>query len=515
MINFIGGLYAKIFSCGFFAKMNSLVLHFALRARGYNNFRNNDESGESFFIDKISAVNMEKIAVGIYVMQKNEDVLLPIFIDYYGNLFGYSSIHIFDNGSDDDMKPVLAGAEEKGCNVFYNYNSASDFENKGKIIGEYITKNIEKFNVSIPLDCDEFIVLEQSGKRYISKDLFHKYFSSRPDGAHIVQNRFVNNPYCANTFYQPVKAPKIYFKNCSVDMSSVGFHTANIPNEYDTFQGGALVYYEFHNRPLKDLIQKSKEKMKLRIDLQNIPENYSGNGYHLHKYLFWNHEYEYIEEIYKHQRFTYTGLATFFEKIGQSVPFCNNIINVGETLFSGDDALFKTLIHQTKKYCEYGCGRSTIWVSSRTNAQIVSVDTSQEWAQKIIKAIDKSKSCRTITWIDCGPVGDWGYPKSLEHKDNFISYAEEPWKTDKTYDLVLIDGRFRVLCFLVSLKNAKPGTKILFDDYINRPHYHVIEKVVDRLTTCGRQCLFEVPELSLAQNQIIDNLINKYRFVMH
>lgn len=65
MIDSIGGLYAKIFSRGIFAKMNSLFLHFALRARGYNNFRNNDESGESFFIDKILAPTNPKLCIDI------------------------------------------------------------------------------------------------------------------------------------------------------------------------------------------------------------------------------------------------------------------------------------------------------------------------------------------------------------------------------------------------------------------------------------------------------------------
>ena len=33
-------------------------------------------------------------------------------------------------------------------------------------------------------------------------------------------------------------------------------------------------------------------------------------------------------------------------------------------------------------------------------------------------------------------------------------------------DCVLVDGRFRVCCFLTSLKNAEQGTRIIFDDYV-------------------------------------------------
>ena len=48
--------------------------------------------------------------IGIYLMQKNEDVLLPLFVDYYVSLFGYQSIHILDNGSNETLRPQLNNA---------------------------------------------------------------------------------------------------------------------------------------------------------------------------------------------------------------------------------------------------------------------------------------------------------------------------------------------------------------------------------------------------------------------
>jgi len=65
MISVIGGLYARIFSRGIFVKINTLLLSFALRARGYNNFRNNKESGESFFINEILAPTNPKLCIDI------------------------------------------------------------------------------------------------------------------------------------------------------------------------------------------------------------------------------------------------------------------------------------------------------------------------------------------------------------------------------------------------------------------------------------------------------------------
>ena len=199
---------------------------------------------------------MEEIKVGIFLMQKNEDDLLPLFIDYYGSLFGFESIHILDNGSNKKLRPILTNAEYKGCKVIYDFDKPEDFENKGKIIGKMITNNVNKFNISLPLDCDEFIVLESFGDRHVSKDLFHKYFSSLDDGAHLVKKRYLNNPYKKDHYYQRAKNPKYFFKNCPVDIDSVGFHSIRKSSLIGEVKESSLEYFEYHNRSFEELIEK-------------------------------------------------------------------------------------------------------------------------------------------------------------------------------------------------------------------------------------------------------------------
>ena len=213
---------------------------------------------------------MEEIKVGIYMMQKNENVLLPLFVDYYGSLFGYQSIHIFDNGSNETLRPQLTNAENKGCKVIYDFYKSEDFESKGKIIGELIKDNINKFNVSLPLDCDEFIVLESSVDRYILKELFYKYFSSLKDGAYLVKKRYLNNPYKKDNYYQPTKGHKYFFKNCPANITSIGFHSISDSSLVRKAKESSLAYFEYHNRSFKELVEKSKEKMKLRIMVLRI-----------------------------------------------------------------------------------------------------------------------------------------------------------------------------------------------------------------------------------------------------
>lgn len=165
-----------------------------------------------------------------------------------------------------------------------------------------------------------------------------------------------------------------------------------------------------------------------------------------------------------------------------------------ELLFDGDDLVFKQLAMKSKVYFEYGCGKSTIWCSFNIKGGIYSVDTSNEWVQDT-----KSKSCPNniphLSLVDCGAIGEWGRPTSYLLRDNFKEYVIGPFKlTSNSPDLILIDGRFRVACFLNSLSRSKPGTRIIFDDYTERPQYHVVEEFCPKPSLCGRQAIFTVPQ---------------------
>ena len=189
----------------------------------------------------------------------------------------------------------------------------------------------------------------------------------------------------------------------------------------------------------------------------------------------------------------------------------NNLEN--NILFDGDDTLFKSLISEVKTYFEYGCGKSTEYMYKKSNASIFSVDTSKEWAAKTLNLSKDSNHDRlNVKWINVGDVADWGYPISFEKKQNFIKYANWFWNFGLKPDLVVIDGRFRILCFLTSIKFASIGTKIIFDDYTNRPFYHVAEEFLKIKDTCGRQALFEVDKRS--KKLIDESVISEFKNVI-
>ena len=180
-------------------------------------------------------------------------------------------------------------------------------------------------------------------------------------------------------------------------------------------------------------------------------------------------------------------------------------------LFEGDDVLFKELVTQVDYYGEYGVGQSTSWVVENTSATVYSVDTSEDWIEAV-KSNLKSSTKLNMEWVDLGAIGDWGYPRSYDKRDNFKNYIGSIWARNNKPELVLIDGRFRVCCFLYSLTHGDPGTKIIFDDYTNRPNYHVIEDFIKPIKTNGRQALFVVPEG--LDYEDIERVRQKFLYVM-
>ena len=77
--------------------------------------------------------------------------------------------------------------------------------------------------------------------------------------------------------------------------------------------------------------------------------------------------------------------------------------------------------------------------------------------------------------------------------------------------MILIDGRFRVACFLFSLINSKEDSTIIFDDYMNRPYYHVVEEVIQIHENCGRQAIFRVP--ATFNKKLARKLLNNFTYV--
>ena len=145
-----------------------------------------------------------------------------------------------------------------------------------------------------------------------------------------------------------------------------------------------------------------------------------------------------------------------------------------------------------------------------TSSRIISVDTDKKWINKV--NISNNEKRIDINWINLGEIENWGRPKTYEYRKHFIDYISCVWNFKLKADVILIDGRFRVASFLFSLINAKEGSIIIFDDYMDRSHYHVVEEILEVYKKCGRQFFFKVPKVF--NKHLAEELLQKFIYVM-
>lgn len=145
---------------------------------------------------------------------------------------------------------------------------------------------------------------------------------------------------------------------------------------------------------------------------------------------------------------------------------------------------------RARNYLEYGSGGSTV-LANKLVTNLVSVDSDSSFLADVRRALSQTdrRAMAKLIHVNIGLTVDWGFPvfnkPTRRRVRRWEEYAKAPWRYFRTIgqqpDLVLVDGRFRVACVLESLLSLSPlsETKILVDDYIDRPQYAVIEEYAD------------------------------------
>jgi len=144
-----------------------------------------------------------------------------------------------------------------------------------------------------------------------------------------------------------------------------------------------------------------------------------------------------------------------------------------------DKNVFYKYLDQSAHYFEYGSGGSTYQASIRTNVKTIhSVESDLEWYNKLIQLIKTNENVNIIfNEMDARP-NTWGNPGPNSTINQQIAYSDQIVMLDKTLsnqlDFILIDGRFRVACCLKCFDVINDKCLIAFDDFLDRPHYHIV-----------------------------------------
>lgn len=144
--------------------------------------------------------------------------------------------------------------------------------------------------------------------------------------------------------------------------------------------------------------------------------------------------------------------------------------------------LFNNYLDITKNYLEYGCGGSTYVTSLRPSINyMASVEGLQSWITKCKKAIPIKKAVESgklvFHHIDYNASDNYSYPTDTTKSRMFPKYSDVITSyPPNTFDMILIDGSFRVACACKAYDYINVDTNILFHDYSARNKYSIIEK---------------------------------------
>lgn len=139
----------------------------------------------------------------------------------------------------------------------------------------------------------------------------------------------------------------------------------------------------------------------------------------------------------------------------------------------------------TSRYFEWGSGGSTeaaaAWAAGLSNASggasVWSVDSSEDWFDQLradspLIQQAEAQGVLQLLYADVGKVGLWGKPDDYTAKGEDkkralgMRYALDPIEAvGGEFDVLLVDGRWRVACGLAALKHVKPSSIVMVHDF--------------------------------------------------
>lgn len=163
-----------------------------------------------------------------------------------------------------------------------------------------------------------------------------------------------------------------------------------------------------------------------------------------------------------------------------------------------EKALLTGLLMNARRYVEFGSGGSTCLAASLVAESVISTDSSQEWHDRVREACvaNKYPIQPTLIYVDIGKTGDWGWPIDASARDNWPVYYSAVWENplSKEADFFLVDGRFRVACFMQVMLHAPQNALIAIHDFGERPGYQIVREVAREIQKAETLSIFRKRE---------------------
>lgn len=143
-------------------------------------------------------------------------------------------------------------------------------------------------------------------------------------------------------------------------------------------------------------------------------------------------------------------------------------------------------------YLEYGAGGSTVTIAPYAR-RTVTVDSDRRYLTAVRRSLEPAEVGKvSFVHANIGLTGESGWPIFRTPRRGWARYADSPWELpvfqELPPDVVLVDGRFRIACVLVTvLQTLARGKPVIFvDDFGERPEYQPILDFVEVEQMLGR-----------------------------
>lgn len=152
--------------------------------------------------------------------------------------------------------------------------------------------------------------------------------------------------------------------------------------------------------------------------------------------------------------------------------------------------LFKKGLKNARNYFEFGSGGSTVW-AVKEGLKVKGVESDAKWVNALKDKL--GEKCQ-VEAVDIGPTKEWGFPVSVQESKNFPAYSKAIHQYQQAFDLILVDGRFRVACTMAAIQHILAHStepqeaRIFIHDFWNRPQYHAVLEfldVIDKVESAG------------------------------
>jgi hypothetical protein len=173
--------------------------------------------------------------------------------------------------------------------------------------------------------------------------------------------------------------------------------------------------------------------------------------------------------------------------------------NIELRMTGRERALFERSVEKSATYLEFGCGGSTEIAVALGCRAVVSVEADRTWIDALRQkpTIQEAIARRQLflEYVDIGPVGSWSFPKDDSKIRNWPTYFLTPFvKYDFSYDLILVDGRFRNACAYASYAFMADDAVLAIHDYTTRSSYFDIEKFFELQELADTLAIFKKKE---------------------